>query len=75
MTIIHEFTAFHIPLRHHEAVYPGTLKRRQNLGISATEGVNGLNAYGWKGNCLRLLLFLFENTQLCGLGRPTSGRG
>lgn len=46
MTDIHEFTACHIPLRYHEAVYPGTLKRRQTWGLFfwARQAANGMKA-------------------------------
>lgn len=57
MTVIHEFTASHIPLRYHEAVYPGTLKGGKIWGFSAREMVNGMKAYGRRGN--RLLIFSF----------------
>lgn len=53
MTVIHELTASHIPLRYHEAVYPGTLKGGKIWGLfSAREVANGIRAYGRRGSRL-----------------------
>lgn len=48
MTVIHEFTAFHIPLRHHEAVYPGTLNGGKIWGSRQRRWLMGRTHMGGK---------------------------